>query len=163
MKAHKTTKYHSTGVYLLVLLLLAGAIAAIMYLVTDPVKKYGFALIPFLLMVTAKNSVIELRDQVFVLKHYLLVFKLFEQAYAYDKMAFVHYHRHQNGFFTAFDFWGFHNRKALEVRFSDQSFEAHSIYGVSAKILRAMQEVNDKIATDEESLITDRSERLSKG
>ena len=140
-----TEKYSSTGIYALVLGLLAVMVAACFYFLEKPFHSFGLAVIPLLLILTSKNTVIELLDQRFLIKNYFLLLWVKKREYAYHSIVFVHYHRHAHFFLSGLDFWGFYRSKPVEVRFKNTQFETLPVYGVSATLLKGIQVINDRI------------------
>jgi len=159
-ESSQSEKYSSTGIYVLVSGLLAAIAAACFYFLEKPLPGFGLAAIPLLLILTSKNTVIELLDQHFLIKNYFLL-GVKKRKYTYHSIVFVHYHRHSYFFLLGFDFWGFYRSKPVEVRFNNTQFETLSVYGASATILKGIQAVNDRIQKREGQLHEENSNKVS--
>lgn len=159
MKASKPEKFHATGIYVLVLGVLIALFISCIYFVEKPLYRFGLAAIPLLFLFTSKNSVIELHQQHFLIKNYFLLLWIRKHSYAYEDVAFVHYHRRSHIFLSGLDFWGFYHTRPIEVRFKNTQFETLSVYGASAIILKGIQAVNEHIQEKESQLQAENSNK----
>jgi hypothetical protein len=160
-ESSQSEKYSSTGIYVLVSGLLVAIATACFYFLEKPLHSFGLAAIPLLLIITSKNTVIELFDQHFLIKNYFLLIGVKKRQYAYCDIVFVHYHRHSHFFLSGFDFWGFYHIKPVEVRFKNTQFEALPVYGARATLLKGIQAVNDRIQEREGHLHEQDSNKVS--
>lgn len=145
MENTKSEKFHSTPIYFLLLILLISIAGFCFYFIENTIYRFLIATVPVILLLTAKNTVIELHSEYFLIKNYFLWGSHKKRRYLYDEIAFIHYHRHTYIFLSAFDFWGFYKQNPVEVRYKNGSFETLPIYGIIAPLLRGIQTVNENI------------------